>query len=130
MSQSQNRYKMITNPRLSKLESKYRSATVVSNICVYASTLETYPIAIIVPAEQVLKKLADTLGVEFHGIGDLVHDERIKREVLKQLQTVGRRAGLIGIEIIAAVVLVDEEWTPQNVCWAIKYKTEANFFTL
>jgi long-chain acyl-CoA synthetase len=112
------------------LESKYRSAIVVANICVYASTSETHPIAIIVPAEQVLKKLADTLGVECHGIGDLVHDERIKREVLKQLQAVGRRARLIGIEIIAAVVLVDEEWTPQNVCWAIKYKTEANFFTL
>jgi long-chain acyl-CoA synthetase len=112
------------------LESKYRSASVVANICVYASTSETYPIAIIVPAEQVLKKLADTLGVKCHGIGDLVHDERIKQEVLKQLQAVGRRSGLIGIEIIAAVVLVDEEWTPQNVRCAIKYKTEANFSAL
>jgi long-chain acyl-CoA synthetase len=112
------------------LESKYRSATVVANICVYASTSETHPIALIVPAEQALKKLADTLGVQFHGIGDLVHDEKIKREVLKQLQAVGRRVGLIGIEIIAGVVLVDEDWTPQNVCWAFKYKIEANDFAL
>lgn len=93
----------------------YRSATVVANICVYASITETHPIAIIVPAEPALKKLADTIGVQGHGIGDLVYDERIQQEVLKQLQAVGRKASFAGIEIIAGVVLADEEWTPQNV---------------
>jgi long-chain acyl-CoA synthetase len=62
-----------------------------------------------------LKKLADTIGVQGHGIGDLVYNERIQQEVLKQLQAVGRKAGLAGIEIITGVVLADEEWTPQNV---------------
>jgi long-chain acyl-CoA synthetase len=62
-----------------------------------------------------LKKLAEALGVEGHGIGDLVHNKRIQQEVLKQMQVVGRRAGLANIEIIAGVVLSDEEWTPQNV---------------
>jgi long-chain acyl-CoA synthetase len=93
----------------------YRSATVVANICVYASITETHPIAIIVPAEPALKKLADTIGVNGHGIGDLVYNEKIQQEVLKQLQAVGRKAGLAGIEIITGVVLADEEWTPQNV---------------
>jgi long-chain acyl-CoA synthetase len=92
------------------------------------SISETHPIAVIVPAEQALKKLAGTLGVKYYGIGDLVHEERIKREALKQLQAVGRRAGLIGIEIIAAVVLVDEEWTPQNVCCLIDINLDANSF--
>jgi long-chain acyl-CoA synthetase len=98
-----------------QLESVYRSATVVANICVYASITETHPIAIIVPAEPALKKLADAIGVQGHGIGDLVYDERIQQEVLKQLQAVGRKASFAGIEIIAGVVLADEEWTPQNV---------------
>ena len=62
-----------------------------------------------------MKKLADTIGVQGHGIGDLVYDEKIQREVLKQLQAVGRKASLAGIEIITGVVLADEEWTPQNV---------------
>ena len=57
--------------------------------------------------------------MEGHGIGDLVHDERIQQEVLKQMQVVGRRAGLANIEIIIGVVLSDEEWTPQNVSIAI-----------
>jgi long-chain acyl-CoA synthetase len=88
---------------------------VVANICVYASITETHPIAIIVPAEPALKKLADAIGVQGHGIGDLVYNEKIQQEVLKQLQAVGRKAGLAGIEIITGVVLADEEWTPQNV---------------
>ena len=67
------------------------------------------------PAELALKKLADIIGVKGDGIGDLVYDDRIQQEVLKQLQAVGRKAPLSGIEIIAGVVLADEEWTPQNV---------------
>ena len=93
----------------------YRSATIVANLCVYASITETHPVAIIVPAEPALKKLADTIGVQGHGIGDLVHDEKLQQEVLKQLQAVGRKAGLAGVEVIIGVVLADEEWTPQNV---------------
>lgn len=88
----------------------------VANICVYASITETNPVAIIVPAETALKKLADTIGVEGHGIGDLVHDRRVQSEVLKQMQVVGKRAGLSSMEIIVGVILSDEEWTPQNVC--------------
>ncbi|TGO25664.1 hypothetical protein BPAE_0075g00190 [Botrytis paeoniae] len=99
---------------LEKLESVYRSATVLANICIYASISETHPIAIVVPAEPALKKLAESIGVEGHGIGDLVHNESINREVLKQMQAVGKRAGLAGMEIIKGVVLADEEWTIVN----------------
>jgi long-chain acyl-CoA synthetase len=88
---------------------------VVLRICIYASITETNPIAIIVPAEPALKKLAESIGVEGHGIGDLVHDENIQREVLKQMQAVGKKAGLAGMEMIVGAVLADEEWTPQNV---------------
>lgn len=66
-------------------------------------------------AEPALKKLAESIGVEGHGVEDLVHNEKVQHEVLKQLQLVGKRAGLTGMEIIVGVVLSDEEWTPQNV---------------
>lgn len=98
-----------------QLESLYRSATIVANLCVYASTSESHPIVLVQPAEPALIKLADTLGVKGHGIGDLVHEEKIQREVLHQMQAIGRRSGLAGIEMIVGVVLADEEWTPQNV---------------
>lgn len=100
---------------LEKLESIYRAATVVANICVYADDRRTKPIAIIVPAEPALLKLADKLGVKGTGIDDLSHSTLLQAAVLKELQQTGRQGGLSGIEIIEGVVLAREEWTPQNV---------------
>jgi len=99
---------------LEKLESVYRSATVVANICVYADQQRTKPVAIIVPAEPALKKLAARIGVEGTGVEDLVHNKQIQDEVLKELQAAGRAGGLSGIEIIEGAILADEEWTPEN----------------
>ncbi|KAL2061787.1 hypothetical protein VTL71DRAFT_7165 [Oculimacula yallundae] len=99
---------------LEKLESVYRAATVVANICVYADQQRTKPVAIIVPAEPALKKLAEKIGVQGSGIEDLVHNQKIQDAVLKELQQAGRAGGLSGIELIEGAVLADEEWTPQN----------------
>ena len=100
---------------LEKLESVYRAATVVANICVYADEQKTKPVAIIVPAEPALKKLAERIGVEGSGIEDLAHNKKVQDAVLKELQQAGRQGGLSGIEIIEGAVVADEEWTPQNV---------------
>lgn len=100
---------------LEKLESVYRSAPIVANICVYADTAESKPVAIIVPAEPVLKKIAAEQGVEGEHLEELVHDQKVVNAVSKQLQSAGQKGGLAPFEIIQGVALADEEWTPQNV---------------
>ncbi|KAK2044137.1 AMP-binding enzyme [Colletotrichum somersetense] len=100
---------------LEKLESIYRAAAVVANICVYADAKQAKPIAIIVPAEPALLKLAESIGVKGNNLEELVHDKKLQSTVLKELQNAGRSGGLSGIEIIEGVVMSDEEWTPQNV---------------
>ncbi|MCJ1478575.1 long-chain fatty acid-CoA ligase [Lambiella insularis] len=99
---------------LEKLESVYRTAKVVANICVYAATDRNKPIAIVVPVESILKQLAKDGGIEGHGVEDLVHSEKLNRIVLKSLQEAGVKGGLSGIEIIDGVVLADDEWNPAN----------------
>jgi len=99
---------------LEKLESIYRAAPVVANICVYADDSKAKPIAIIVPAEPALKKLAESVGVAGDSLEELVHNKKVQAAVLKELQNAGRAGGLSGIEIIEGVVVSDEEWTPQN----------------
>ncbi|KAF2705647.1 acetyl-CoA synthetase-like protein [Pleomassaria siparia CBS 279.74] len=99
---------------LEKLESVYRSAPVVANICVYAASDKSKPIAIIVPAEPALKKVAAEIGVGGDSLEELVHDEKLNSAVLKQLQSAGQKGGLASFEIIEGVVLADEEWTPAN----------------
>lgn len=100
---------------LEKLESIYRSSPIVGNICAYAAQDQAQPVAIIVPLEGPLKKLAKENGIEDDSFNALVHNEDVKSAVLKQLQATGKASGLRGIEIISGVVLADEEWTPQNV---------------
>jgi long-chain acyl-CoA synthetase len=99
---------------LEKLESVYRSVPVTANICVYAASDQAKPVAIIVPTEPALKKIAQENGVEGEHLEELVHDDKINNAVLKQLQSQGQKAGLAGFEIIQGVVLAEEEWTPQN----------------
>ncbi|PGH13502.1 hypothetical protein AJ79_03632 [Helicocarpus griseus UAMH5409] len=99
---------------LEKLESVYRSVGVVANICVYAAPEKAKPIALVVPAEPALKNLAAENGIKGRGFEELVHNKKLQKIVLQNMQAVGRKAGLAGLEIIDGVVLVDEPWTPQN----------------
>ena len=103
------------------MESIYRSATVVANICVYAATDKAKPIAIIVPAEPALNKIAEENGIEGDGIEDLIHNKKLNSIVLKEMQAAGRGGGLTAIEIIDGVVMSDEEWNSANVSTLISW---------
>ncbi|OCT48416.1 Long-chain-fatty-acid--CoA ligase 1 [Cladophialophora carrionii] len=99
---------------LEKLESSYRTAPVVGNICVFAAPDKAKPIAIIVPVEATLQKIAAANGIKGESLEEMVHDEKLNGLVLKEVQKAGRESGLAGIEIIDGIVMSDEEWTPQN----------------
>ena len=101
---------------LERLESIYRASPVVQNICVYAAPDKSKPVAIIVPVEAALQKLAGTHGMSKDAsLETLVHDKKLNSVVLKELQKAGRDGNLSGFEIINGVVMSEEEWTAQNV---------------
>lgn len=92
----------------------------MGNICVHAASDKSKPIAIIVPAEPALKKLANRNGIEGNSLEELVHNKKLNSLVLKELQATGREGGLNGIEIIDGVVMADEEWNAANVRKPVK----------
>lgn len=100
---------------LAQLESIYRSTGVVGNICVHAAGDRVKPLAIVFPNEAALQTVAKEQGISGKSLEELVHDKNINNAVLKAMQDQGKKGGLQGPEIIDAVVLTDEEWTPQNV---------------
>lgn len=100
---------------LEKLESAYRTAPVVGNICVFAAQDKAKPIAIIVPVEAALQKVAASNGIKGESVEEMVHDKKLNRIVLNEMLKAGRQSGLAGIELIDGLVMADEEWTPQNV---------------
>ena len=111
---------------LEKLESIYRSATVVANICVFADPQQPKPVAIIVPAEPALKIVAKENNIEGSSIEELVHNKKLQKIVLQQLQQQGKQGGLSGIEIISGVVMADEEWNPANASLSLSLASDVH----
>jgi long-chain acyl-CoA synthetase len=109
---------------LEKLEAVYRGAHTVANVMVHADPQHSRPIAVIMPNEKVLADEAKKLGVDEH---NMYHDKKVNSTVLKDLQTNGRRGGLTGMEIVAGVVITDEEWTPPSVSSTSRCLTELPF---
>ncbi|KAF6786561.1 long-chain-fatty-acid-CoA ligase [Colletotrichum sojae] len=101
---------------LEKLESVYRSATIVANICIHASPQRPKPIAIVIPSPPALRQLAQRHGLDTDAeVSKLSQHPNIISDALQQLQEVATAAGLVSIEKVEAVVLVeDPEWSPQN----------------
>ncbi|KAK6461286.1 long-chain fatty acid--CoA ligase and synthetase 4 [Scheffersomyces coipomensis] len=105
---------------LEKLESIYRSNPTVLNLCVYADTTKVKPIAIILPNEVHLKshlvddKVFSKEQIEKLELSHLVDDKKVINSIHKYLLQTGKAQGLRGIELIQNIVLLDEEWTPQN----------------
>lgn len=103
---------------LEKVESIYRGAQTVANVMVHADPEHSRPIAIIMPNEKVLIEKAQELGVDEH---EMHSSSKVRSAVLKDLQAAGRRSGLSPIEIVAGVVLSDEEWTPPSVSFSLPF---------
>lgn len=102
---------------LEKLESIYRSNSYVLNICCYADENKAKPIGIIVPNEKNVLELAKELKLISGDVEDLstvLTNKKLTSRILKSILETGKSQGLAGIELLANVVLVEEEWTPQN----------------
>ena len=44
----------------------------------------------------------------------LCHDQQVKEMVLKECNAVGKKNGFKSMELLQAVILSSEEWTPEN----------------
>ncbi|KAI5957266.1 hypothetical protein KGF54_000194 [Candida jiufengensis] len=92
---------------LEKLESIYRSNPLVGNICVYADQSQVKPIGIIVPVPNFLQQLGFQEDTDYN-------NNKLTQKVVDSLNQTGRSQGLKGIELLQNVVLVHDEWTPEN----------------
>jgi long-chain acyl-CoA synthetase len=84
---------------------------------VYADPNQFKPIAIAVPAEAALRKFVEANGIATveTSLDSLVKDQNVVSAVYTELVAAGKRGGLTRMELIQGLVLVSEEWTPENV---------------
>ncbi|KAF7724466.1 long-chain fatty acid-CoA ligase [Apophysomyces ossiformis] len=100
---------------LEKLESVYKTALGVANVCVYGDSLRPRPVALVVPVEGKLRKMAQELGLNSEGaLEELCANEAIRKEYLNQLLAQAKSAQLKPAEIVCDVHLCEEDWTSEN----------------
>ncbi|GAA6059698.1 hypothetical protein JCM10212_000085, partial [Sporobolomyces blumeae] len=106
---------------LERLESIYKSSGLVANICIHADSNASKPMAIIVPNESPLRKhiasdgsISSISSPESADWKEICQDDDVRKSVVAELNGVGKKAGLKGLEQLQCVILSPEEWTPQN----------------
>jgi len=103
---------------IEKLESIYKSSPLLTNICVHADSNANKPMAIIVPNEQAVRKLASEQSLidsaDSAEWKEVCQSSEVSKAVLAEMNGVGKKAGLKPLETLQCVVLAPEEWTPQN----------------
>ncbi|KIY67621.1 long-chain-fatty-acid-CoA-ligase [Cylindrobasidium torrendii FP15055 ss-10] len=101
---------------LERLEAIYKACNLVSNMCVYANSDMKQPLAIIIPHEAHLRARLETLdGVDAHAsLPELCKNKKVMDLVLKECVGLGKKNDFKPLEILQAVILTGEEWTPEN----------------
>ncbi|KAI9183426.1 long-chain fatty acid-CoA ligase [Blastocladiella emersonii ATCC 22665] len=101
---------------LEKLESIYAACHYLAKVCIYADPERSFAIAIGNPHPPMVKTLAGKLGIDVDStsVEQLCHDDRVRAAIVKDLATIAKSNGLAPAEYPKAVILADEEWTPQN----------------
>ncbi|KAG2207474.1 hypothetical protein INT47_004222 [Mucor saturninus] len=98
---------------LEKLESCYKSCTLVENMCIYADSMYPKPVALMVSLEPVLRSYLAAQGVENADWDQLCESKEARRIILQVLQEQAKKSGLSGAEIISDVWICKDLWTPE-----------------
>lgn len=99
------------------LESIYKSCPLVMNGAIVANGEHSQPAMVVVAHPANLPKWAEKqgLGSAAGGVLEaLCRDDKVVSAVLKEMNDVGRKQGLKGMELLEAVVLTEDEWTPES----------------
>jgi long-chain acyl-CoA synthetase len=97
------------------LESVYKSCPLVSNGAIIANGEHNQPAMVVVAHPTNLPAFAKKNGLgDGEDLEALCKDERVVDAALKELNATGRKQGLKGLELLEAIVLTEDEWTPES----------------
>ncbi|RDB17641.1 Long-chain-fatty-acid--CoA ligase 2 [Hypsizygus marmoreus] len=104
---------------LERLESTYKSCNLVNNICVHASSDAKQPLAIIIPHEQHLRQTLQQNGNKWIADSEadldvLCKNHKVQELILRECNAMGKKGGFKAMELLQAVILTPDEWTPES----------------
>ncbi|KAF8800344.1 long-chain-fatty-acid-CoA-ligase [Phlegmacium glaucopus] len=100
---------------LERLEAVYKACNLVGNICVHATPQAKQPMAIIIPNEVHLRHVLQAKGIKSDAtLAALCHDSAVQDLVVQECNAIGKKSGFKLQEMLQAVVLTPDEWTPES----------------
>jgi len=99
---------------LGKVESLLKTHPLIDNICVYGDSLESFVICLVMPDHNKLTEMAEKLNIATESFEEMCKDTTLNAEVVKELQSYGKKVKLERFEIPGAVTLCPELWTPES----------------
>ncbi|WKY14733.1 hypothetical protein Q1695_000339 [Nippostrongylus brasiliensis] len=98
---------------LGKVETNILTRYGIETVCAYGDSTKDYLVALVVPEQKYIKKLAEELGVSDDDMESLCKNKQIIDAVLKDIQshTAGK---LQRVEIPKKIHLCPEPWTPAS----------------
>ena len=99
-----------------KVENCLSNSKYVNQICIYGDSLKSYIISIVVPEKEECLSFLREKGIEVNNdnIEEYYDKEILKKEILKDLDNIGRKNDLKGFEIPKAVYLSKESFSAEN----------------
>jgi len=105
-----------------KTESVLKTAPIVENICAYADPSRDHIMAIIIPDKNQLANVNPEISIK-----EACHDVEVKKAVCKLLKDYGMKNGLKNFEVPTKVLMVLDEWTPDNGLVTAAFKIRRKF---
>eukprot|EP00090_Calanus_glacialis_P001394 TRINITY_DN10994_c0_g1_i1.p1 TRINITY_DN10994_c0_g1~~TRINITY_DN10994_c0_g1_i1.p1 ORF type:complete len:726 (-),score=259.31 TRINITY_DN10994_c0_g1_i1:181-2358(-) len=105
-----------------RTESILKTAPIVESICAYADPARDFIIAVVIPDKNQLKQINPDLDLL-----EAINDREVKKTVVAQLKEYGIKNGLKNFEIPARVLIVMDEWTPDNGLVTAAFKIRRKF---
>ncbi|MFH4975008.1 hypothetical protein AB6A40_001717 [Gnathostoma spinigerum] len=98
-----------------KVENVYMQSRLVSQVFLHGESLKTCTIAVVVPEEEELVRIArQNLGLQNLTMNDLCANKKVKQMVMEDMLQVGRTAGLNKLEQVKDIILTSEPFSIKN----------------
>ncbi|XP_032081341.1 long-chain-fatty-acid--CoA ligase 5 [Thamnophis elegans] len=96
-----------------KIENIYIRSSSVAQVFVHGDSLQSFLVGIVVPDEETLPAFAENLGVK-GSYEDLCKNSVVKNAILKEMNNLGKEAGLKTFEQVKYIYLHPELFSVQN----------------
>lgn len=98
------------------LESVYKSCPLIANGAIVAAGDHNQPMMVCMAHPVNLASFVSKNGLSSNtdDIEALCKDDKVVEAVHKELNAVGKKNGLKGLELLESIVLTEDEWTPES----------------